>query len=185
MIILCCMAWRSFAYAYFQLGNSYAYNAFETRADSLAVGCLLAVLLQKHFIRELVDKGAAIPLLSVVLVFVMIIWLHINGSPLYSYTVGFTISSLLVAFLLTQLIALSTHGIWRFLEYPPIRYIGIISYPIYLWHGRCLELAAKIGISDSWLKALIGILISVVVASASYYFIEKPFLKLKRRFASA
>ena len=183
MVIIFCTAWRSYSYAYFQFGTSYVYNAFETRVDSLAIGCLLAVLLQKHSICKLVDKGASMPLLSV-LVFVLIIWLHTNGTSFYRYTIGYTVSSLLAAFLLTQLMALSTHGIWWFLECPPIRYLGIISYPIYLWHARCLELTAKIGISDLWLKVLLGTLISVVIASASYYFIEKPFLKLKQYFAS-
>ncbi len=181
MIILCCVAWRSFAYAYFEFGTSYVYNAFETRVDSLAIGCLLAVLLQNQSIQKLVDKGATMPVLSV-LAFVLVVWFHTSGTFYYRYTVGYTVSSLLTAFLLTQLMALSTYGIWRFLEYSPIRYIGIISYPIYLWHGRCLELTEKIGISGVWFKVLIGALICVVVASCSYFLIEKPFLKLKQRF---
>jgi len=182
-IIFCCMAWRSLAYTYFQLGAPYVYNAFETRADSLAMGCLLAVLLQKQSVRKLVDKGTAMPIVSV-LAFVLILWLHTQGTLIYRYTIGYTISSLLAAFLLTQLMALSVRGIWQFLENPVIRYIGIISYPIYLWHVRCLELTEKIGISEPWLKTLIGTLISIAVASGSYYLIEKPFLRLKRHFAS-
>lgn len=183
-IIFCCMAWRSLAYAYFQFGTSYVYNAFETRADSLAMGCLLAVLLQKQSTRKLVDKGTAMPIISV-LAFILILWLHTNGTSFYRYTIGYTISSLLAAFLLTQLMALSTRGIWQLLEYPAIRYIGIISYPIYLWHARRLELVEKIGISEPWLKTLIGTLICVAVASGSYYLIEKPFLRLKQHLSTA
>ena len=182
-IILFSMTWRSIAYLYFQFGTSYVYNAFETRIDSLATGCLLAVLLQKQSMRDLVDRVAALPLISVI-GFILIVWLHLNGTPSYRYTIGYTISALLAAFLLTQFMALSTNRIWRFLEYPPMRYIGIVSYPIYLWHARCLELTAKIGISEIWLKVFVGTLISVAVASCSYYIIEKPFLRLKKRFAS-
>src|SRR5688572_29671547 len=41
--IVCVCLWRTFAYHVLHTGSAYVYNAFETRFDGLAVGCLLAV----------------------------------------------------------------------------------------------------------------------------------------------
>ena len=182
-IIVSSMAWRSIAYTSLQFGTSYIYDAFETRVDSLASGCLLAAMLQRKRVRDLVDISTTLPLLSV-LAFILMLLLHLGGTPFYRYTIGYTVSSLLAAFLITQLMTLSIRGPWRILEYAPVRYLGIISYPIYLWHARCLELASKAGLTEPWQMLLAGTLISIVVASGSYYIIERPFLLLKKRFAS-
>ena len=125
------MAWRSIAYTSLQFGTSYIYDAFETRVDSLASGCLLAAMLQRKRVRDLVDISTTLPLLSV-LAFILMLLLHLGGTPFYRYTIGYTVSSLLAAFLITQLMTLSIRGPWRILEYAPVRYLGIISYPIYL-----------------------------------------------------
>src|SRR5437867_911473 len=42
-VIVAVVVWRSVLYAGFHVGSAYVYNAFETRFDNLAVGCLLAL----------------------------------------------------------------------------------------------------------------------------------------------
>jgi peptidoglycan/LPS O-acetylase OafA/YrhL len=59
-----------------------------------------------------------------------------------------------------------------------MRYLGRISYPIYLWHVLALGLAARV-VSSLPARVVLGSLIVVVVASGSYYLIEKPFLRLR------
>jgi peptidoglycan/LPS O-acetylase OafA/YrhL len=66
------------------------------------------------------------------------------------------------------------------LEAKPMIWIGNISYALYLWHYAVFEFAKG---TFRWPGLQIGfaIAISFVIASASYYLIEKPFLKLKDR----
>ncbi|MEJ7779643.1 MAG: acyltransferase [Daejeonella sp.] len=78
------------------------------------------------------------------------------------------------------------------LENKALNYLGQISFGLYMYH----ELA--IGISITFLKDLslnfdyaapnvilyiFALLVTIGVASLSYYFLEKPFLKLKARFS--
>ncbi len=77
-IIVSSMAWRSIAYTSLQFGTSYIYDAFETRVDSLASGCLLAAMLQRKRVRDLVDISTTLPLLSV-LAFILMLLLHLGA----------------------------------------------------------------------------------------------------------
>ena len=184
LIILASMTWRSTAWSIFEFGSSYVYNAFETRVDSLASGCLLAVLFNIPSAKKLLFRHLTSPVLSI-LAFSLVIGLHLFGSDDYRYMPGYTVSSLLAAIILVQIMSQSTNGIWQVLENPVLKYMGVISYPMYLWHGRCIELTGKIGITAEWPEFIVSTIITIAVASGSYYIIEKPFLRMKSRFYSS
>lgn len=67
------------------------------------------------------------------------------------------------------------------------RYLGKISYGIYVFHVICLALVAKflstMGVYHDTLHALLGLLLTVSLSAISYRLLEKPFLKLKSRFS--
>ena len=66
----------------------------------------------------------------------------------------------------------------RILAVRPIVYLGLISYPIYLWHWPLLCFAQIAGYRSAPIRwALIGL--SVVLASATYEFVEKPIRRSK------
>lgn len=65
----------------------------------------------------------------------------------------------------------------RVLAHPVMQWLGLISYGIFLWH---LAIARELGAEWGWLPTLVGTLaLSVVVAAASYYLVERPILRLK------
>ena len=68
----------------------------------------------------------------------------------------------------------------RRLELPLVRYVGYISYPLYLYHAFGLGIGRRMVILPMYGRFIIGILVSVAIAVASYSLIERPFLKLKR-----
>lgn len=75
------------------------------------------------------------------------------------------------------------------LSFPPIRYLGAISYGMYLYHMWALHIAHEtIGnrfMDEQWAMVAfpLAFLVTTVIASASFYAIEKPILKVKRRFS--
>jgi peptidoglycan/LPS O-acetylase OafA/YrhL len=75
----------------------------------------------------------------------------------------------------------------RALEWRPLRFIGRISYSIYLWH--VLFFSTKIGppVSSHLLLMLSErpwkYVCAFAVATASYYLIEKPFVRMGHRLA--
>jgi peptidoglycan/LPS O-acetylase OafA/YrhL len=78
----------------------------------------------------------------------------------------------------------------RFLDWAPLQYLGRISYGLYIYHFPIIWFAGRIrdfGVPETYVPLLIVILSftgTVAIASLSYFGLEKPFLKLKERFAS-
>jgi peptidoglycan/LPS O-acetylase OafA/YrhL len=74
----------------------------------------------------------------------------------------------------------------RALEWRPLAFIGVCSYSLYLWH---LPIEAHIW-SAGWVHSFPALLVvagplCVGAAITSYFVIESPFLRLRRRWASA
>lgn len=78
-------------------------------------------------------------------------------------------------------------GRWMtFLESPPMAYLGRISYGMFLWHLLVMELSSRalgIGLFQGGFLILwpVTVLGTVLVASASWYLVEAPALRWKRR----
>jgi peptidoglycan/LPS O-acetylase OafA/YrhL len=170
------LIWRTYLYGFHGVSTAYVYNAFDTRCDSLAIGCLLATLLQSgKFPRVASNSSSPVALLALGLLVI-----SRSFSPqIYHYTLGFTIDALLISIVIVQAILLRDSIFWRWLEHPVTRYIGTISYPMYLYHIWAIGAALRLHV---W-PIPTAILITVLLASGSYYLIEKPFLRLKSRWS--
>lgn len=96
--------------------------------------------------------------------------------------------------LLDYFFALILYGVvyegWatRFLEWYPLRYLGKISYGLYVYHFPVIWFAARIadlGVAPPQLKPLIALIafcVTVLIASISFRFMERPIINLKDRF---
>jgi peptidoglycan/LPS O-acetylase OafA/YrhL len=103
----------------------------------------------------------------------------------YQSAVGLPQAALLmVAFVA----ALRPAGVWTFLRKRVMRFLGHISYSVYLLHNMAIAVLAKWGfgvavyatLDPLWLygsTALLGVAV-IVVSTATYLFIEKPFIEL-------
>jgi len=112
----------------------------------------------------------------------------------YQYIWGYT----LLNYLFVVLIYCIVHEkmFVRFLDWLPLQYVGKISYGLYIYHFPIISFFPVIwlesqfqdmGISGGLVSLIIlmlAFIVTVAVASLSYYVLEKPFLKLKDRFAS-
>lgn len=60
------------------------------------------------------------------------------------------------------------------------RRIGDLSYGVYIWHSFVIALLAWSGLSGEWFVTLLLVGITLALAAASWFAVEKPALKLKR-----
>jgi peptidoglycan/LPS O-acetylase OafA/YrhL len=96
--------------------------------------------------------------------------------------------------LLNYFFAILVYGVaregWftRFLEWRPLRYLGTISYGLYVYHFPIVWFSGRIedlGIEPPLLhplSALIALSATILIASLSFHLIERPILHLKDRF---
>lgn len=73
-----------------------------------------------------------------------------------------------------------------FLTAWPLRYLGKISYGLYVFHLVGIAISAKViawaGLTSWWVGAVIALIATVGLSVLSYELFERQFLKLKRRF---
>jgi peptidoglycan/LPS O-acetylase OafA/YrhL len=135
----------------------------DTHIDPILIGCVAGVLhtsgvLERARLGDLaLIVGASIVAMSA--------WFAYETHILVTF---FAICSALVV-----LAASSTPHWWftRILELRPLRYLGKISYGLYLWHVPMLLAFGGI----------FGIPLAIVVAGLSYRFVEQPFLRRKQQ----
>jgi peptidoglycan/LPS O-acetylase OafA/YrhL len=158
------------------------YFRTDLRIDTLFWGSLVAFLThwgawpKEGPWRNFVSWSGAVAL-------VLILWLSrhelLSNGFVYRGVLSF------VGFLSALLIAAVVWGpsrlLKRFLEMSWLRWVGRISYGLYLWHVPVLLLSA--GIPNPWLRNLVGISATFAIASLSFYILELPLLRLKERFA--
>lgn len=181
LVILGTVGWRIFLYAQ-GVSHAYLYNAFECRADALAIGCLLAVVHTSSYWPLVVSKLAEAawrPLGTIVL----LVYSRLSTGAFYHYTWGFAVDAALCAMLMIQVIHLANSRWWSWLDSKPLKFLGVISYPCYLWHGWGMAVGEHLA-TNPWLVLAIGYVATIGLAYGSYRVIERPFLALKAKWAT-
>ncbi|MFZ4516404.1 MAG: acyltransferase family protein, partial [Acidimicrobiia bacterium] len=150
------------------------YVGTDTRAQSLLVGAGVAVLIQafglpsRHITRVLLQMGAFASLGAI-----LITWWQLDASDTVQYRFGYLAHALGVAVII---VAACVPGPVRTAFSPaPLRYIGKISYGLYLYHWPLYLVLTpdRTGLVGVPLFAL-RIAVSTIAAALSYHFIEMP-----------
>jgi len=179
--------WRFVTYFAIGLPWQYNYVATDTRIDSIAWGCLLALLMRRpdnseRPIRELWFINPT----AVALGFAIIIGSLLYRDESFRWTWRFTVQGIGIALLIANLLFDPRwKGVVQVLEWRPIRYVGRISYGLYLYHMLLNRLIEEVwpGIPAPFLLP-ISIVVSLLVASISYRALEVPLKSIRRRLGS-
>jgi peptidoglycan/LPS O-acetylase OafA/YrhL len=161
------------------------------RLDSLCFGTMLALSYWSgdlRFVRWM--KRLAIPAIALFVLFMTYASLHTRETALYSLLAIFFAGSL--ACCLTPQSPASTLLV-RICSLVPLRFIGKISYCLYLVHIAVFAIASShpaqrflVHIpgyyAQGWTQVAVNWIASIAVAAASWHIYESPILRLKRRF---
>jgi peptidoglycan/LPS O-acetylase OafA/YrhL len=171
-LIIVMVTWRCFL-ALNGADPERTYNGFDTHGDALLIGCLLALLTRQN-------PDLTIKLSGMWLVAsggLLAILLFVPHRTVLTQTAGLSIAALLSAVMIANVRCETP--LKPFLSVRPLVYMGKISYGFYLWHYPIVMGLAKYGNTGK----IAAFMIAFGVASASYHWLELPFLRLKKHFA--
>lgn len=158
----------------------YNYSEFTT----FAIGSLVAVYYRSGHKSLLLFQHKIIQLLFYIIL-ALLLYFDVRTPFLYYEFVSLQVAVLLLiaTYPKTSLVPYS---------HPVAEYLGKISYGVYLFHLVAITIcikyfvfAAKMDIFkpvNLWLLALLSVLLSILFGLASYYTVEKYFMRIKDRF---
>ncbi len=104
-----------------------------------------------------------------------LLWTVVSSNDPFAYRGGFLLAALATSAILFSVVCSQGSGLARCLSISPLRYVGRISYGMYLWHFPLFMYidAARTGLTGYPLFAL-RFSVTVVIATASFYLVEQP-----------
>ena len=146
------------------------YYLTDTNAFAPLLGCALAISYQQGRLRA-IGRNALGLSIAALIVFSMLPWESADRRLLY----------LAVPVALVTVVAiwaaLKSPAVW--LENRLLRWFGTISYGLYLWHAILIPLPWQ-GLPVAPL--IPAVIVPIVIASVSFYFVEAPLLAKWRRY---
>jgi len=154
-----------------------------TRLDAISLGSLLAVI-EPVLTERPVDhhRWFLRCLAAIFLLLVPVYLVFSNSNAFWLQAIKYTIFGLFFFFLLGFLITNQEDTAYsRFLSSAPMRFVGRISYGLYVYHGLCFFWVWRLFPNHGLLLLLpVAFGLVITVSYVSFRYMESPFLRLKR-----
>ena len=184
-VSVCAIFWRVWCLSSTPaVGHSLLLKRTDIRLDSFMLPCVAAIWLVSSR-REQIIRYAANPVIQAVTITSLLV---ISFVPKILRT-GLFLERALVPLLITALVVTTVTRPWgwlgRFLELRVLRWIGRLSYSIYLWQEIVINRPASVNSDFAHMASLFLLRLPVVVALAmiSYRWIEVPLIRTGRKLA--
>jgi len=178
--------WRCLLVFRFHVPADRTYMASDTRVDSIAFGCALAMWKNptldpvrsraesRFWQNVLFPAGVALLLVT-----------FIVRAPAFRETVRYTLQGIGLTPVFVAAVRWPRWFVFRPLNWRPVRFVGTLSYSLYLVHFVVLTEIEQRSSFSAVARAAIALVVSLVLAWTIYRVIEKPCARLRRRLSVA
>lgn len=159
---------------------AYTYLASDTRVDSILFGCILGVWKNPVLDRyELGSARAQTLVFCISMALLLVSFLY--RAPEFRETFRYTLQGIALFPLFILAVRNAEFWLFRWLEWWPMKWIGLLSYSLYLSHMIGLDLAANLLGGPGLAASLVGLSLALVYSLGMYHAVEKPFARLRKR----
>ena len=178
------LAWRLVLVFALGAARDRTYVATDTRIDSILFGCILGVIANPVLDRTRVSDDALryawVPLALAGLLLSFVV-----RSPRFQMSLAYTLQGLCLFPLFIAAVRLADWGPFRLLNLSWVKFVGILSYSIYLVHPAVLWGVTSWIAAPAAVQAVLGLALTLAIACGIYLAVEKPAARLRRRLSRA
>jgi peptidoglycan/LPS O-acetylase OafA/YrhL len=180
---LCAAAllWRIVLVALWPSNSDRTYLGSDTRVDSMLFGCCLAVAGNPMLDLEKRERPTRTDLawLGLGLGALLLSFLYRDGA--FRETLRYTLQGLGLYPLFIMAVRSPNWGPFVFLNLKPVKFIGALSYSLYLVHQIPIMILLEHWMLPNLIGGPIALLVSFACAYGIYVFVEQPFTALRKR----
>lgn len=182
MLGLCAaiLAWRILLVFGLDAAKDRTYVATDTRVDSLLFGCVLAVygnpILDGTRVSARWWKACWLPLGVAALAISFVV-----HNPQFQQTFRYTLQGLGLFPLFIVAVRYPDWGVFRLLNVGWVRFLGVLSYSLYLVHPTILFAIEQWTPWHPVLKGIAGFGLAIAVSIGIYRLVERPCARLRKR----
>lgn len=180
-ICLLVLVWRLSLVGLAMVPDSYTYMATDARIDSILFGCILGLIHSSPTTRVF-EKLSDVHLKSLFLFAVLVLCCtFLYREAFFRETWRYSVQGLALMPMFHCAIKFSQWPLFFVLNTPIFRWLGDISYSLYLVHSVCFFFVKEWLGSSLVLNLVIGVPLSLLVAHVVYLQVEKRFLDMRKR----
>lgn len=160
--------------------------SFMANMDSLMIGCVAGLLMYTYRDQTLrfLERGTVAGrfLAAAAIYSIWMLRLNFLLAPI-TVSIGGTIQSVAAAYLILSYGFVRRGAVYSVLNKPAVRYVGLLSYSLYIWQQPFFNAPSSYGIESSFLLQFpFNVVGAFALAALSYHALEMPFLALRKRF---
>ena len=180
------LAWRCFLVVFLHAPVDRTFLCSDTRVDSMAFGCALAV-----WNNPALDGIGGPPReweLSMRLLFLgglgTLLATFLIRNPMFRETFRYTLQGIALTPVFMAAVRWPKWPPFRILNLRPIRFIGTLSYTLYLVHHTVLMAVEAQSQLRGLARAVVALFVSLAIAWAMHVIVERPCARLRRRLSA-
>ena len=174
------LAWRFLLVYALGAPKDRVYVATDTRIDSIVFGCILGVLgnplLDGTGYSDRWWKYLWVPLALIGLLLSFLV-----HSPYFQWVFAYSLQGICLFPLFIAAVRYPSWGPFQLLNIGWVKWIGVVSYSIYLMHPTVLWAARGLPLTSGYARAAVALGVTLGLAWAINQLVEKPAGRLRRR----
>jgi peptidoglycan/LPS O-acetylase OafA/YrhL len=178
------LVWRTVLVLLLHSPSDRTYLATDTRFDSMLFGCCLAVFGNPALDLPERERPTPVELLWLAGGVCLLLSSFAVRDPSFRETLRYTLQGLGLFPVFVTAVRYPNWGPYPLLQIRFVRYVGTISFTLYLVHQVVILVLNDHGIYYRPVVFPVALAVSLGFASAMWFVIEKPCAGLRRRFAS-
>ena len=177
------LAWRCLLVFGYGVGEERTYLGSDTRFDSILFGCALAVGMNP-VLDQPTGKDGTWKWVWLPLALTLLLATFVYRAPWFRETLRYTLQGIALTPVFVAAIRFPAWLPFRLLNAPPVAFLGVLSYTLYLTHQIALvAIHRAMPHGDTAVSAAVAFALSFAVAVLIHRWVEKPCARLRKRFA--